>query len=172
MNGGILLILYHGSTDLVDTPRIIEGNASLDFGKGFYTTTSYEQAERWAIIKMRRKDVDVGYVSCYSFDMESAAKYLKIKSFETADAEWLMFVTKNRQGEKQASEFDLYIGPVADDNVYRSIRLFETGVYDVDETVRRLKTEVLHDQWVMHTVLALRFCRFVESKMILREAGI
>ena len=49
----ICVIIYHGSTVLVETPEIREGGTFLDFGVGFYTTTSYEQAERWARIKMR-----------------------------------------------------------------------------------------------------------------------
>ena len=54
------MILYHGSIDLVDKPEIRKGEVFLDFGVGFYTTTSYEQAERWAKIKMRRHNAVVG----------------------------------------------------------------------------------------------------------------
>ena len=50
------MILFHGSIDLVDKPEIRKGDVFLDFGVGFYTTTSYEQAERWARIKMRRNN--------------------------------------------------------------------------------------------------------------------
>jgi len=39
----------------------------------------------------------------------------------------------------------MHIEPVADDNVYQSIRSFETGIYSVEETVKRLKTELLYD---------------------------
>ena len=42
------MIVFHGSTDLVESPEIRESEYYLDFGTGFYTTTSYEQAERWA----------------------------------------------------------------------------------------------------------------------------
>ena len=64
---------------------------------------------------------------------------------------------------------DIHIGPVADDNVYRSIRLFETGVLDAEETVKRLKTEVLQDQWAFHTEKLLAFVKFIESKEIREE---
>ena len=40
------MIIYHGSTVLVEKPEIRTGETFLDFGAGFYTTTSYEQAER------------------------------------------------------------------------------------------------------------------------------
>lgn len=37
------------------------------------------------------------------------------------------------------------IGTVADDNIYQTIRFYETGVFSGDETIKRLKTEVLFD---------------------------
>ncbi len=163
------MILYHGGTDKVEKPEIRQSDTFLDFGTGFYTTTSYDQAERWAKIKMRRKDVGCGYVSVYEFDLEAAEKAFKIKRFDSADVKWLTFVAKNRQGEPSVEAFDLHIGPVADDNVYRTIRLFETGVYDAEETVKRLKTEVLQNQWAMHTERILSLCKFVEARKILQE---
>lgn len=140
------MIIYHGSTQLVKIPEIRKGDTFLDFGPGFYTTTSAEQAERWAKIKMRRENKTIGYVSIYEFDFETALKQAEIRRFHAADIEWLQFVVKNRNGETQDTPCDMHIGPVADDNVYRSIRLFETGVLDADETVKLLKTEVLQDQ--------------------------
>lgn len=160
------MILYHGSTDLVKNPEIRKGDAFLDFGVGFYTTTSYEQAERWAKIKMRRKNVEKGYVSVYEFDLEKAEQELCIKRFENADEKWLEFVVNNRKGEGSKDNADMHIGPVADDNVYQSIRLFETGAYDAEYTVKKLKTEVLHDQWAMHTDKILEYLTFVEAKNV------
>lgn len=92
-----------------------------------------------------------------------------IYRFNHADMEWLQFVVRNRRGEMPENTFDMHIGPVADDNVYRSIRLFETGVLDADETVKRLKTEVLQDQWTFHTEKMLSFIHFISSKEIRAE---
>lgn len=160
------MILYHGSTDLVAKPEIRKGDVFLDFGAGFYTTTSYEQAERWAKIKMRRNNVPTGYVSVYEFDFEAAKKKLSIEKFEAADEKWLEFVVNNRKGVSTRDKKDIHIGPVADDNIYQSIRLFETGAYDAEYTVKKLKTEVLHDQWSLHTDKALTYLKFVKSKEI------
>ena len=160
------MILYHGSIDLVDKPEIRVGDAYLDFGVGFYTTTSYEQAERWARIKMRRHNAVVGYVSVYELALDIASKALVIDKFETADEKWLEFVVNNRKGVPVGDTKDMHIGPVADDNVYQSIRLFETGAYDAEYTVKRLKTEVLQDQWTLHTDKALSFLKFLEAKEI------
>lgn len=160
------MLMYHGSTVLVERPEIRVSAAFLDFGTGFYTTTSYAQAERWARIKMRRENKQIGYVAIYEFDDEAAKENTKICKFDTATKEWLMFVVRNRRGQPFADQMDMHIGPVADDNVYQSIRFFETGVYDAEETVKRLKTEVLHDQWTFHTDKMLSYLHFVGYKEI------
>ena len=158
--------LYHGSTELVDKPEIRKGDVYLDFGVGFYTTTSLSQAERWAKIKMRRNNSNVGYVSVYRFDYEKAEQSLAVKRFDTADEKWLQFVVGNRKGVMTDELVDMHIGPVADDNIYQSIRLFETGAYDAEYTVKKLITEVLHDQLALHTEKALSFLTFMEAKEI------
>ena len=40
-------ILYHGGSHIIQTPEIREPERTLDFGKGFYVTSSQNQAERW-----------------------------------------------------------------------------------------------------------------------------
>ncbi|MBR2366255.1 MAG: DUF3990 domain-containing protein [Oscillospiraceae bacterium] len=160
------MILYHGSTDLVERPEIRQGEVYLDFGVGFYTTVSYEQAERWAKIKMRRNNSDSGFVSVYEFDFDAAKKALDIEAFELADERWLSFVVNNRRGVPLPEPKDLHIGPVADDNIYQTIRLFETGAYDAEYTVKKLKTEALHDQWTFHTPKALSFLTFTKAAEI------
>lgn len=42
------MILYHGSNVEVREPRILKSDRMLDFGTGFYVTSSFEQADRWA----------------------------------------------------------------------------------------------------------------------------
>ena len=161
--------IYHGSTVIVQTPEIRKSEVFLDFGDGFYTTTSYEQAKRWAKIKARRKNLNEGFVTVYEFDEEQAFSCLQVNRFESADERWLTFVVNNRKGILCTEITDMTIGPVADDNVYQSIRLFETGAYDMEYTVKRLKTELLQDQWVFHTNEAVSFLHFVESERIIKE---
>ncbi len=158
--------IYHGSTVLVERPKILVGETFLDFGAGFYTTTSYEQAERWARIKMRREHKDTGYVAIYDFDYEAAVENTVIRKFDSADMEWLLFVVNNRRGVPFTEPVDMHIGPVADDNVYQSIRFFETGILNAEETVKRLKTEVLKDQWTFHTDKILSYCKYIEYRIV------
>ena len=37
--------LYHGSIERVEIPKLRKSNRTLDYGSGFYTTTSLKQAE-------------------------------------------------------------------------------------------------------------------------------
>ena len=43
------MILYHGSNVEVNEPKIIKSKRLLDFGTGFYLTSDFEQAKKWAI---------------------------------------------------------------------------------------------------------------------------
>ena len=42
------MIVYHGSSVIVDHPGTEYSFRPLDFGRGFYVTSVKEQAERWA----------------------------------------------------------------------------------------------------------------------------
>lgn len=60
------MILYHGSFVVVAQPDLLHSRPNVDFGKGFYVTPIYEQAEKWCNrFKRRGKD---GIVSRYVFD--------------------------------------------------------------------------------------------------------
>ena len=60
--------LYHGSTVAVKNPSLNPGRPNADFGKGFYTTSSKEQAIRWAHIKKERENAAHAIVSVFEFD--------------------------------------------------------------------------------------------------------
>jgi hypothetical protein len=156
------VILYHGSTTVVEKPQILQSERMLDFGAGFYTTTNKEQAARWALkVGVRRKS-DKQYISVYNFDYEKAINDLKIIKFDKPDENWLNFVCCCRSGQNIDDEYDLVFGPVADDNVYAVIALFEIGVYDKDETLKRLRVEQLYNQVLFHTEKALQYCIYSE----------
>ena len=44
--------VYHGSLERVPTPEIRRATRTLDYGTGFYTTTSAKQAEDWVRKRM------------------------------------------------------------------------------------------------------------------------
>lgn len=60
--------IYHGSLEVVERPRILPSNRLLDYGIGFYTTTSEQQSREWVARRMSEHEVQVGYVNIYEFD--------------------------------------------------------------------------------------------------------
>ena len=152
--------VYHGSLVIVENPEIRVGDRYLDFGYGFYTTMNEEQAVKWTAKQKKRKGPDIGYVSAYDSDLEKAEAELKILRFDKADKEWLDFVFANRKGQSRET-YDIVIGPVADDGVYEVVRLYEIGVYDLEEALKRLKVEELYNQVLFHTEKSLAYLKFI-----------
>ena len=155
--------VYHGSLVVVDNPEIRVGDRYLDFGYGFYTTMNEEQAIKWTEKQKNRKGTNIGYVSMYDFDIEKAESELKIIRFDKANKEWLDFVFINRKGQCQEA-YDIVIGPVADDSVYEVVRFYEIGIYDLEETLKRLKVEELYNQILFHTKESLKYLNFIEAE--------
>ena len=140
--------LYHGSTVTVKSPNIQKGRKATDFGKGFYTTTNFEQAKKWAILKRNREH---GKKAVFS-----------VLRFDGATKEWLEFVVNNRRG-KGKNSYDLIMGPVANDQLYATIRLYEQGVVTADAAIEMLKTHKLFNQLSFHTVKVIPLLKFTES---------
>ena len=158
--------IYHGSIDKVEVPEIRESNRTLDYGRGFYTTTSFKQAEDWVRRRMSENKVSVGYVCVYELD-ESALQDLKALVFETPNDEWVDFVMKNRTLKGYDHEYDLVYGPVANDKVYAAFALYEGGLIDKNTLISELKTYKLVDQYLFHTAQALQYIKFEEAKEVI-----
>lgn len=158
--------IYHGSDAVVDHPKIIGANRPLDLGNGFYLTSNWEQAKKWANQVALRNRSDIGYINVYDFDFAKARNDLIIKNYPKADGDWLAFVCANRRGELSREPYDIVIGPVADDRVYRVVVRYENGDYDLEEALKRLKTETLCDQILFHSEESLKYLKFISAEAI------
>ncbi|MBP5586233.1 MAG: DUF3990 domain-containing protein [Lentisphaeria bacterium] len=159
------MILYHGSNIQVNTPRILEKLRALDFGAGFYTTSSREQAKKWAGVVTKRRQAGVPTISSYSFD-ETVLCGLRILKFDLPDGDWLDFVVANRKEQPVPIEYDLVIGPVADDSTLPVIDDYADGRYTKDEAIRRLLPQKLTDQYAFLSDMALSFLVFRKSEVV------
>ena len=162
------MICYHGSDTVVDAPGILEAKRPLDFGGGFYVTSNKEQAVAWAKRVAYRNNSEKHYVNVYEFDLAKAEQESVVIKFEKADEDWLDFICANRSG-KETFDYDIVIGPVADDRVYRVVILFENGDIDKELAIKRLKTEALSNQILFHTEKALEFLNFIEAEVITND---
>lgn len=140
------MILYHGSTLKVENPSLIKCRPNTDFGRGFYTTTSREQAEKWAKLKQQRAGKGVAVISEYEIDdLIFERTDLMVFQFTKPDKEWLDFVYNNRKG-LQSTNFDIVFGPVANDRLFVTITLYEQGILTAEAAIAQLKTHLLFDQ--------------------------
>ena len=146
--------LYHGSNVAVREPRIIASDRKLDFGTGFYLTTSYEQAERWAKLTTARRKKGEETITVFYFDETKLAK-LNVLIFESANTDWLKYASNNRNNDNAADDYDIVIGPVANDRTAPVLAAYFAGIYDEEETIKRLLPQKLKDQYAFKTVNAL-----------------
>lgn len=154
--------LYHGSNLEIKNPQILESDRKLDFGTGFYLTSSYEQAEKWAILTAKRRGEGRPIISVFEYE-DNKSSELNILKFENADIEWLRFVSGNRNNQSTKNDYDIIIGPVANDKTMPVISLYFTGVYSEEDAIKRLLPQKLQDQFVFKTEKSLKQLNYVET---------
>jgi hypothetical protein len=161
------MILYHGSNVTVEKPRLILPNRALDFGSGFYTTMNLAQAESFANnVVNRNEGQGIPTISYYEVDYDKLLREFDILKFDNPDDEWLDFVYANRTAKYSGKMYDIIIGPVANDTVYRVFRLFENGDIDRETVIKRLKITELFNQVTFCTEKAIVELKFIKSEAL------
>ena len=134
-----MLKLYHGTNTDFDKIELSKCLPFKDFGKGFYLTSIRRQAMERAINKCNMAGCGTPTVLTYLFDEKELAS-LNVKRFDSTNEEWAKFIIGNRNRQKsKIHNFDVVIGPVADDGVIASVFLYETHVIDMKTLIERLK---------------------------------
>jgi hypothetical protein len=154
------MTLYHGSNVAVENPNLDLSRKNLDFGIGFYTTVNKNQAVEFAQKVMIRKGQKSQSVSVYDFDMDAGKSALSILQFSTPDRLWLDFVHQNRHGLYAGKLYDLIIGPVANDDVFATLIVYEQGILNTEQTLEALKIKELYSQYVFKTGKALSLLKY------------
>lgn len=123
--------VYHGSHTKIDTIDLTKSKANKDFGRGFYVTKYLSHAESWAKI-IGDKNGTLGFVTTFEFDENDFTKSIcKIKHFDSYSEEWLDFIVANRNKKGNFShDYDIVIGPVADDKVQKTLRFYLNGQFE------------------------------------------
>ena len=145
------MILYHGSNVIVEQPKLIRQNRYLDFGFGFYTTTNRDQAVNFAQKVTDRRKTGAATLNIYSVEEAVAFKECSLLRFDSPDEAWL---------------HDLIYGAVANDDVYRTITLYMTGVLDKEQTLAALKIRKLFNQLVFATEKSLQYLHFEGRELV------
>ncbi len=147
------MILYHGSNIAIETIDLGKCRPYKDFGRGFYLTDIREQAQRMAARAVRMFDGSPEITS-FEFDLDDAIRAgLKVKIVESPDREWAKFVMQNRDFNvpQPAHDYDIVVGPVADDTIARLLRMFTENFIDEEQLLRELTFSKVTSQYFFHT---------------------
>jgi hypothetical protein len=130
------MILYHGSVLIIENPDVSYSKSYLDFCKGFYTTMNKLQAEKWAKRRaMRNKGTPI--VNVYNFS-DNLSNY-SVLSFDKEDEKWLDFVCRCRDGSNIYEQYDMVIGSVANDDVFKTVDMFLKGLWDKTKALEEIR---------------------------------
>lgn len=181
--------LFHGSTYDIAEIDITQGKGFKDFGKGFYATAVKEHAEsiarrnkrilevREASLKRRNSKYVEKRYQAFRYNLEfddsclDATDRLKVKVFQTADKEWVRFILQNRVSADSAHDYDIVIGPTADENTVTIINSYKEELIAsnyadelLEELITELQPENLPKQYFFGTEEAVKTLRFKNDR--------
>lgn len=154
------MILYHGT--YVDFQEIILDKCLpyKDFGRGFYLTDIYSQA---VALSQKKSRIYGGepIVQRYEFDQSILTDgVLKVLKFDGPSRDWAEFIYKNRSRQICFShDYDIVIGPIADDGVAYLLDRYEEGTLSLDDLAKELKYKNLNNQYFFANSNALKLLK-------------
>lgn len=146
-------------------PRLLETKRFLDFGPGFYLTSDFDQAKKWAMRTASNRGEESPMVSVFDID-EDTLQGLDVLTFDSPDKEWLRYISANRTGQTAVSYYDVIIGPVANDQSIRTINNYLRGYFSEEIAIQLLLPQKLKDQYAFKTERALKQLKFTEVKKV------
>jgi len=127
------VVVYHGSISSIEKIDVTKGKPYKDFGRGSYVTKSKSHATNLAL---RNKRIEIerfgrpceAYLHTYDMDMRGLSDF-NVKEFLDADLEWVQFVLENRKTRNRTHNYDIIIGPTANDDTMVVINAYLDELY-------------------------------------------
>lgn len=175
------IIVYHGSSKIIEKPVFGMGNPNNDYGLGFYCTESEELAKEWAC----SAESD-GYANKYSLDL-TGLSVLSLTNGEYNILNWLFVLLENRQfrisGDiaTQAKEYifnnfavdyksyDVIKGYRADDAYFSFANAFLNNTISVSQLEKAMVLGKLGEQVVAISQKAFDSLEFIEASVAPNE---
>ena len=159
------MFLYHGTNVKFSEIDFSMSKPKRDFGKGFYTTTIFEQAEKWANNQFARYGGDGKFVKVFEY---TPVDNLNILTFKSMSKDWLEFVRENRTQSQDFNihDYDIVCGPVANDNTMRTIAFYIAGIYTAEQAIEQLSYFKVNDQYSFHSEKALSCLSWKEDREV------
>ena len=167
-----LITIYHGSSQIVDTPTFGSGRKNNDFGLGFYCTESNDLAKEWAVSSLRD-----GFSNRYTLDTE----YLKILNLNSPNytiLNWIAVLVEHRlftiktpiaRRSKHyliehfginVNAYDLITGYRADDSYFDFAEAFLNNAITIEQLSRAMRLGKLGEQIVLKSQFAFSKIRY------------
>lgn len=85
---------------------------------------------------------------------------MKVLKFDSPNKEWAEFIYKNRNREMEFHhDYDIVIGPIANDGVAYLLGRYEEGTITLDELARDLEYKHLNSQYFFGTDKAIKYLK-------------
>ena len=158
------MILYHGTNIDIDKIDLEKCAPYKDFGKGFYTTTIFDQAKAMAVRKSR---IFGGHPCIISYDAPDNLldlKEINIKVFPSTSKEWAVFIINNRNRDFKDfssaecnvdNKYEIVFGPVANDTLTTLIRQYQRGYIDSEILLKEMQYTAPSNQYSFHSQKAI-----------------
>lgn len=132
--------LFHGTNRDFDKIDLLKSKPNKDFGRGFYLSADYEQALNMAQVKVDQLETGSPIVLAYEI-ADDALDNLRVLRYENYSEEWAKFILLNRNNpaDLPAHEYDVVIGPIANDRVGLQLWKYENCSIDLPTLVRNLQ---------------------------------
>lgn len=158
------MIVFHGSNQIVKNPDLSHSFKNLDFGKGFYVTSVREQAERWA---RRKADFESGTNPILNiYELSDVLSDYKVLDFKDELDSWIDFVCDCRDGKDDYKNYDLIIGKVANDKVFRVVDMYHSGIWDKSRAIKEIRAYQIYNQIAFVSEKSLNLISFKSSEVI------
>lgn len=159
------MIVYHGSNMIVNRPDVIHSFRDLDFGRGFYVTSNKDQAQRWA--KRKALFAKDSKPILNEYKMSSDMEGLSVRDFGDDLDTWIDFVCQCRDGNLAYQQYDIIIGKVANDKVFRVVDMYHSGIWDKERALKEIRVYPGYDQIAFITPRAInRVLVFIKASEV------
>lgn len=158
------MILFHGTNVEFYKIEINKTKKFKDFGQGFYLTDIRSQAEELAC-KRALMFGGSPIVQEYEFDETNlSSPTINVLKFDKVSAEWANFIYNNRSRLPKPFKhnYDIVIGPIADDGVAYLLGRYEEGSYTLDDLAKELEYKKLNSQYYFGTQKAINLLKRIK----------
>lgn len=162
------MTLYHGSNQDIVSIDLEKGLMYKDFGKGFYLTPDKATAIRMAQKKARIFGGEPTLIT-YELDEKGLNSEIKVKRFPAkANVDWFLFIDANRDRKQKqpVHNYDIVIGPIADDGVVLQLANFHQGIYSAQDAARYLQDRYMDQQYFFGTEKALSIIKKIRTELV------